>query len=116
MKSFEKFPSAVSRRSFLSRTCLVTLAFTGLERFVAAHERGTGQLLLGTDLARTMDLPHGFRYAIISKAGDLMSDGFQVPGKHDGMAAFLGRDGRTILVRNHEIDAHDWTFCHRRRS
>ena len=32
-----------------------------------------------------------------------MSDGYLVPGKADGMAAFEGEDGRVILVRNHEL-------------
>jgi uncharacterized protein len=116
MKSLEELPSVISRRSFLARSCLVTLAFTGLERFVSAQERGAGQAFLRRDLARTMDLPPGFRYSIISKAGDVMNDGFQVPGKHDGMAAFPGRDRRTVLVRNHEIDATDRTFFQRRRA
>ena len=32
-----------------------------------------------------------------------MDDGFLVPGTHDGMAAFPGPDGKTVLVRNHEL-------------
>ena len=32
-----------------------------------------------------------------------MTDGFSVPGAHDGMAAFPGEDGRIILVSNHEL-------------
>ncbi len=32
-----------------------------------------------------------------------MDDGLIVPGDHDGMAAFPGPDGMTILVRNHEL-------------
>ena len=32
-----------------------------------------------------------------------MVDGFRVPGRHDGMAAFPGPEGQTILVRNHEL-------------
>ena len=41
-----------------------------------------------------------------------MDDGFLVPGGHDGMAAFPGPDGKTILVRNHELetDAHTGAF------
>lgn len=35
-----------------------------------------------------------------------MDDGLRVPGKPDGMAAFPGPDGKTILIRNHEVDAH----------
>lgn len=36
-----------------------------------------------------------------------MDDGLVVPGKHDGMAAFRGRAGKTILVRNHELSPDD---------
>ena len=32
-----------------------------------------------------------------------MDDGYRVPGLHDGMAAFPGPAGSTILVRNHEL-------------
>ena len=30
-----------------------------------------------------------------------------VPGRHDGMAAFAGAHGRVILMRNHELYAHN---------
>ena len=33
-----------------------------------------------------------------------MSDGFYVPGLPDGMATFPGGSGRTILIRNHELN------------
>jgi hypothetical protein len=32
-----------------------------------------------------------------------MTDGYLVPGGHDGMAAFPGANGSTILIRNHEL-------------
>lgn len=48
-------------------------------------------------------LPSGFEYSVLSNAGDLMSDGSLVPADHDGMAAFRGPRGSTILVRNHEL-------------
>ena len=53
------------------------------------------------------DLPEGFSYKIISVAGDKMDDGFFIPGKMDGMATFPGPDGRTIIVRNHELSLED---------
>jgi uncharacterized protein len=40
---------------------------------------------------------------VISWTGQTMSDGSRVPGDHDGMAAFKGDNGTTILVRNHEL-------------
>ncbi len=33
-----------------------------------------------------------------------MTDRFVVPQKTDGMAAFKGSEGKTVLVRNHEIE------------
>jgi secreted PhoX family phosphatase len=56
------------------------------------------------DPDRILDLPEGFRYRIISTAGERMDDGFYVPTSHDGMAAFPGEDGRVILIRNHEVN------------
>ncbi len=49
-----------------------------------------------------LTLPDKFQYTSISIRGDVMSDGAIVPGNHDGMAAFQGRSGNTLLVRNHE--------------
>jgi len=51
-------------------------------------------------------LPDGFSYRIVSRAGNLMSDGLRVPAAHDGMAAFEGSDGRVILITNHEMKTH----------
>lgn len=50
-----------------------------------------------------MRLPRNFHYTVFSITGEEMADGLVVPGKHDGMAAFSGPDGRTLLVRNHEL-------------
>ena len=50
-----------------------------------------------------LDLPAGFQYKILSRVGETMDDGLIVPNQHDGMAAFAGKNGQTILVRNHEI-------------
>jgi len=59
------------------------------------------------DLSNTaiLELPSGFNYTALSLTGQLMDDGGQVPGSHDGMAAFEGPNGSTILVRNHEVSA-----------
>ncbi len=50
-----------------------------------------------------LELPQGFSYRIISRARQTMSDGFRVPGNPDGMAAFPGPDGLTLIMRNHEV-------------
>ena len=58
---------------------------------------------LRSDPQENLDLPSGFHYKIVSRAGAAMSDGLRVPFAHDGMAAFDGSDGRIILVCNHEL-------------
>jgi secreted PhoX family phosphatase len=47
-------------------------------------------------------LPAGFTYRLINRSGDPMSTGGATPGIFDGMAAFDGPRGTTVLVRNHE--------------
>ena len=101
----------LSRRRFLTHTAAVTAGFAGLRAFAdqsaqpavaqAIDAAGFGPLV--DDPAGVLDLPAGFSYRIVSPIGEEMDDGFYVPGKHDGMAAFPGPDGTTILVRNHEI-------------
>lgn len=49
-----------------------------------------------------LDLPEGFAYRIIDRAGDRMSDGYRVPARPDGMGSFVGPSGEVILLRNHE--------------
>ena len=39
-----------------------------------------------------------------------MDDGLWVPGKHDGMGGVSGPNGKTILIRNHELNATDKTL------
>ena len=56
------------------------------------------------DPRRIFDLPAGFTYKVISRSGEIMSDGLHLPGQVDGQAAFAGPNGRVILVRNHELD------------
>jgi hypothetical protein len=58
-------------------------------------EKDSGMVLL--------HLPADFEYRLISRVGDVMSDGFKTPGRADGMAAFPGPGNRVRLVRNHEI-------------
>jgi len=101
----------ITRRHLLRRAGAVTLGFAGLRHvaqngFAAASEESTNHNRYGAfvpDPAGIIDLPEGFTYRVFSKWGQTMDDGLLVPGKHDGMAAFPGPDGKTILVRNHEI-------------
>jgi secreted PhoX family phosphatase len=52
---------------------------------------------------RWLALPAGFEYTILTKTGDLMSDGSPTPRAHDGMGSFARRGGRTRLICNHEV-------------
>jgi uncharacterized protein len=56
------------------------------------------------DGAVRLHLPEGFEYRSFSYTGEAMTDGVVTPGRHDGMAAFAGRQGRYVLVRNQEIN------------
>jgi secreted PhoX family phosphatase len=68
------------------------------KRAIAAGPYGS----LVTDPLGVLDLPSGFQYKRLSETGQTMTDGYAVPGGHDGMAAFAsGSD--TILIRNHEL-------------
>jgi uncharacterized protein len=98
----------VSRRKFLIQGGIVTLGFVGLQKFVFSNPVNTrfpfyryGRLQ--KDPLGVIDLPEGFSYKIISRVGDLMDDGFYLPGKPDGMAAFPLDNDRCIVVRNHEL-------------
>ncbi len=101
-----------TRRDFLKRTGMASLGLMGLHHFVRnplfateslAEKIGYGPLV--PDPQGLLSLPQGFSYKIISKKGNLMSDGLLVPGAPDGMATFKGPKGRVILVRNHELSA-----------
>lgn len=98
----------VSRRHFLKMSGAYAIGFGGLHTLMAGCRQApvpTGRFgPLLPDPAGILDLPSGFSYAIVSRTGDPMTDGFVVPGVPDGMAAFAGSDGQAIVVRNHEVD------------
>ncbi|NNF36795.1 MAG: DUF839 domain-containing protein, partial [Saprospiraceae bacterium] len=58
---------------------------------------------LQTDPKGILNLPGGFNYKVISKAGNKMNDGFLVPGMMDGMGTFSGSNNKVLVVRNHEL-------------
>jgi secreted PhoX family phosphatase len=94
----------INRRRFI-KSIAAAAAPVISQGCAAAVERTTK---LRSDKLQVMDLPPGFSYRVISRAGDRMSDGLTVPGMHDGMAAFSDADGNTRLVCNHEIRP-EWT-------
>lgn len=59
---------------------------------------------LKPDPKHIFDLPEGFSYTVVSSPGMKLDDGLTLPGAPDGMAAFAGPDGLTIVIRNHEVD------------
>lgn len=65
------------------------------------QDAGFGTLV--PDPKGRLALPPGFQYRELSPEGGKLSNGETVPSWHDGMAAFAGPNGTTILVRNHEI-------------
>lgn len=101
-----------SRRQFLRESASYAVAFAGLQEFcsgargaVATPLGGAGPYgALRTDPAGVLDLPAGFKYQVLSRAGDRMDDGLLAPGLPDGMATFPGPDGLTLLLRNHEME------------
>jgi len=104
-----------SRRDFLKVCGAVGLGFIGLRAFLNEQSATGGSTLAHANAAfgygdlipdpdKIFDLPRGFSYRVISRQGEEMSDGLVVPGAFDGMCAFAGKNGKTILVRNHEIE------------
>lgn len=99
---------SVSRRQFFAlaggstvgAALLSPLQSLYARRAIAASPYGA----LIPDPNGILDLPAGFDYVRLSETGQTMSDGYRVPGGHDGMAAFPGPNGNTILIRNHELN------------
>jgi secreted PhoX family phosphatase len=109
-------PELFGRREFLGRSvaCLMgAAAGSVLGSPLAGHSSGRarpaaspggpgfGPLLPDPD--GYLDLPEGFSYKIISWSGTRMNDRFVVPSLADGMAAFPGPGGSTVILRNHEF-------------
>lgn len=95
----------LNRRAFLA-TGAAGLALSGL-RAASAEPLPPDAGTLIPDPKGLFDLPEGFSYRLISEMGQRMDDGLPTPGRFDGMGAFAGPGGRTILVRNHEFWAYN---------
>lgn len=98
---------ALSRRKFFAlagTTAASTLVLSSLDAFYTKRAIAVGPYgSLVADPNGVLDLPAGFTYRRLSETGQTMNDGYKVPGNHDGMAAFAGTNGSTILIRNHEL-------------
>ncbi len=94
-----------NRRKFIKQSVAVSAGFVGFSQYLmhcSSPERKPLSADLSSNASDWLELPEGFTAKIISKWGDTMSDGFKVPGAHDGMAAF-DVEGKVVLVRNHEV-------------
>ena len=96
----------LNRRECLRSAGLMATGMLGLNRYLAAEEvqHLPRVAALEPDPDGILDLPRGLTYRIFSRTGQQMDDGLRVPGLHDGMAALPGKNGLTVLVRNHEVD------------
>lgn len=109
----------VSRRGFLAGSAAIAAGasiagpfqgFVAHAALSAERRRSDGYGPLGPvedqrDGVIRLDLPDGFSYRSFHVTGETLSgDGSKLPGRHDGMAAFRGKRGNSILVRNHEIN------------
>jgi secreted PhoX family phosphatase len=107
---------AVDRRTFLQRLAVATggAALWPFADVVAGSaEAAPG---LGGPLGPVQDLrdgkvrlhlPEGFEYRSFHDTDGppvVLDDGTVLPGRHDGMAAFPGPEGKIWLVRNHEVN------------
>ncbi|MDQ3733767.1 MAG: PhoX family protein [Actinomycetota bacterium] len=104
--------SQVDRRTVLKAGAVVAISgpFAG---FFARQAHAAPSATAGPALVEQPDLRDGvvrlalpaflsyrsFQHAIV----DTFQGGIPVPGRHDGMAAFAGPNGASVLVRNHEI-------------
>jgi hypothetical protein len=108
----------LDRRTFLAGTATAAtataLGATGAGPFAgylagpvaAAPQPVLGPVADARDGVVRLHLPPGFAYRSFhdTETPVVLDDGTTLPGRHDGMAAFRGRHGRVILVRNHEVN------------
>ena len=99
----------MDRRTFLRRSAVLGGSFAVVSPFEALGLRlahgatpvritGYGPLVAKGELM----LPAAFDYKVISRQGEPMRDGSLTPSCFDGMGAFPGPHGTTVLIRNHE--------------
>ena len=102
----------LSRREVLTWSAVGTgaVALGNLGSLLAASPAAAGAPGIGApvpDPVGILDLPAGFSYRVVSRAGDPLPGGGITPGRHDGTATFDGPNGGLRLVQNHEISTSD---------
>jgi uncharacterized protein len=118
----------LDRRSFLKRAGVMTAGTVAIasgvevvtQRLASASSLGAGAVRDRRGSAKRgygelepkapinggeawLAVPAHFRYSVLSRIGDPMSDGTVTPRSCDGMGAFASGRHRVQLVRNHEI-------------
>ena len=101
-----------SRRSFFKKTGYLSFGFLHLalnsQSILAKSFSKISSKSLNKDPNKILDIHSSLSYKIISNYGEIMDDGFNVPGYGDGMGAF-SFNNKTILIRNHELEPlHGW--------
>jgi secreted PhoX family phosphatase len=107
-----------TRRTVLSSGA-AGLAFLGYARLAGAQTAPSAETYanevagygpLVPDPQGILDLPAGFAYRVVSRFGETMSDGLEVPYKADGMGCIPLGGSRVALIRNHELKPTDVNF------
>ena len=95
----------MKRRSFLYLSGVISAsAFAGsFAQILRASSSRSFNKKMKKDPNKIIDVHRSLSYKIISRKGDMMSDGYTVPGSPDGMAAFSIENNQTVLIRNHEL-------------
>jgi secreted PhoX family phosphatase len=96
-----------TRRQFIQLTSGYALGFSGLQNLAHGEKLSSSSFGYGPlirDPNDILDLPSGFNYKVIGRSGDLMTDGFFLPSKPDGMATFEHNSDEVLIIRNHEIN------------
>ena len=99
---------SVKRRNMLKAGGMALVALSPLPFVFARGSQKPAALGEPAQLVRDpngiLDLPPGFRYRVLERALEPMSDGYRVPARPDGMACFEDPSGALVLMRNHEND------------
>ena len=94
---------SLSRRQFLGAGVGALAAAGALGWIYRPRSVGASLGDLVADPEGVLNLPPGFSYQVLQRAGDRMTDGFTTPEAPDGMACFPGDEETWVVMRNHEV-------------